>query len=347
MPEKMQAVLKVERAAGAEIREVDVPAIGPRDILVKVKATSICGTDVHIYDWDPWAQSRIVPPLIFGHEFCGEVVEVGAEVGEPAPGAFISAESHIVDNNCYQCRTGQKHVCRNMVIIGVDRPGSFAEYIAIPAENAWVNPSDLPPEIATLEEPFGNAVHTALAHSLASKTVLVTGCGPIGLMAIAVARASGATAVYATEVNPYRLALAEKMGATLAFNPREVDAVEEIMKVTRGEGVDVLLEMSGHPAAIEQGFTLLKNGGRVAMLGLPSKPLEFDFANHVIFKGATVYGVTGRRIHETWYQMTKLLTGGAVDLAPLVTHRFPLDQFEQAMAVIHCGQSGKVVLFPP
>ncbi len=346
MTETMRAIIKPQAAPGLELVERPIPQVGPRDVLVKVKAASICGTDLHIYRWDPWAQGRIKPPLIVGHEFCGEVVERGSEVHTVQVGDFISAESHVVCGVCTYCRTGQGHLCPNTQIIGVDRDGAFAEYVVIPAENAWVNPPGMPPEIATLLENFGNAVHTAFATDVRARKVLITGCGPVGLMTIPVVKAGGARAIYATDISPYRLELARKMGADLVINAAEEDVVGLILEATEGEGVDVLLEMSGAPSAIHQGFTLLKDGGEVALLGLSPGPFEFDLNNHIIFKGATVHGIIGRRLWETWFQMRGLLKAGVVDLSPVVTHRFALDEFEQAFAVMASGQSGKVVMFP-
>lgn len=346
MIEQMRAVLKAEPGPGLTLTTVEVPRIGPDEILVRVRAASICGTDLHIYRWDEWARGRIRPPLILGHELCGEVVACGELVDTVQIGDFISAESHVTCGVCSQCRTGRRHLCQNTHIIGVDRDGAFAEYIAIPAENAWVNPPDMPPEIACLLENFGNAVHTAFATDLTAKKVLVTGCGPVGLMTIEVVRSAGPRAIYATDIRPYRLALARRLGADLALNPQEVDIVQVILEETEGEGVDVLLEMSGAPSAINQGFTLLKDGGEAALLGLSPGPFEFDLNNHIIFKGATVYGIIGRKIWETWYQMRGLLKAGAVNLRPIVTHLFPLEEFERAFEVMAAGESGKVVLFP-
>ncbi len=346
MPEKMKAVVKAEAAPGAQLMMVDVPEVGPGEVLVKVKATSICGTDVHIYRWDPWARSRIKPPMVFGHEFAGEIVELGPGVTTLKERDYVSAETHVVCGVCERCRMGQAHICQTVSIIGVDRPGSFAEYVSIPARNAWLNPPDMPAEVASIQEPFGNAVHTALSSDLAGKSVLVTGCGPIGLMAIGVARSSGASAVYGTEVVPYRLKLASRMGADLVLNPRETDVVSQIMTATDSQGIDVLLEMSGNPSALHEGFAVLRSGGYAALLGIPSGPMELDLANEIIFKGAKVYGVTGRHIWRTWYQTRALLSSGAVDVGPIITHRLPLEDFEQGLQLMSAGQCGKVVLDP-
>lgn len=343
--ESMKALIKAKPAPGLEITDVPVPEPAPNEVLVKVQATSICGTDLHIYQWDEWAQSRVSPPLIVGHEICGEVVDRGVNVTEPEVGAFVSLESHVVCNACAYCRSGQGHLCENTQVIGVDRDGGFAEYIAIDAQNAWPNPPDLPLEIAVLQENFGNAVHTAFAVDLRAKKVLVTGSGPVGLMTIAVARATGARAIYATDISRYRLDFARRMGADLAVHAED-DVHTLILQQTDGEGVDVLLEMSGAPPAIEQGFSLLKPGGEAALLGLSPGPFTFDWNEHLVFKGARVYGVYGRELWQTWYQARGLVRSGAVDLSPLVTHRFTFDEYERAFEVMASGESGKVMMTP-
>ncbi len=346
MPETMRGLVKASGAPGLEMSKIPVPKVGSHEVLVKIRATSICGTDLHIYRWDPWAASRLHPPLVVGHECCGEVVEVGAEVDQVRVGDFVSLESHVVCGRCDMCLTGRGHLCRNTLILGVDRDGCFADYVCVPAVNAWVDPADMPAEIATLQENFGNAVHTAFTADVRSRKVLVTGCGPVGLMAIAVAKAIGARAVYATDVSSYRLRLAERMGADLAVNAAETNVVDEILRATDGEGADVLLEMSGAQSALRDGFALLKPGGEAALLGLPGHPIEFDLDRLLIFKGVTVRGVIGRRLWETWYQSRGLLRSGAVDLRPVVTHHFPLDRFADAFELMASGNCGKVVLYP-
>jgi threonine 3-dehydrogenase len=346
MADTMRAVVKAKPGVGFELRQVPLPKVGPHDVLVRVKAASICGTDLHIYRWDPWAAKRIQLPLVVGHEACGEIVEIGRDVTEVKVGDYISAESHVVCGVCDMCRTGRGHLCRNTRILGIDRDGCFAEYVAIPAINAWANPPEMPAEIASLQENFGNAVHTAFTADVRAKKVLVTGCGPVGLMTIAVAKAIGARAVYATDISPYRLKLARTMGADAAFNSREVDVVRAIQDATEGEGVDILLEMSGAPSALREGFQLLKPGGEAALLGLPGRPFEFDFDNLLIFKGLTVYGVIGRRMWETWYQARGLMRAAAVDLGLVATHRFSLQEFEKAFELMMSGQCGKVILLP-
>jgi len=331
----MQAVVKAEPGAGLTMRDVPVPEIGPHDVLVNVKASSICGTDLHIHRWDPWAQGRLKPPLVVGHEACGEIAQVGRDVRVIKEGDFVSLESHVVCGTCDMCLTGRGHLCRNTSILGVDRDGVFADYVAVPAINAWPDPPGRPFEIASLQENFGNAVHTAFTVDLRAKKVLVTGCGPVGIMAIAVAKAIGARSVYATDVSAYRLELAQTMGADGIFNDREVNIVDAVTEATEGEGVDVLLEMSGAPSAI-----------RAALLGLPGQAMEFDFDNLLIFKGIKVHGVIGRRLWETWFQARGLLRSGAVDLQPIVTHRFPLSEFDKAFELMESGDCGKVVLLP-
>ena len=310
-----------------------------------MRATSICGTDLHIYKWDEWARKRIRPPLVVGHEFCGHVAAVGRDVTEVKEGDFVSAESHITCGHCAQCRTGNGHICQNTRIIGVDRDGCWAEYIAMPAYNLWPNAPDMAPEIACMLENFGNAVHTAFASDLTAKKVLITGCGPVGLMAVAVAKAAGARAIYATDISPYRLRLARELGATHALNVAEVDVVDVIKQDTGGHGVDVLLEMSGAQPAIAQGFQALRDGGEAALLGLAPGTIGFDINSAIIFKGATVHGIVGRELWGTWFRMRGLLNSGAVDLSPLVTHRFTLEQWEDAVQIMNSGASGKVVMF--
>ncbi len=342
----MRAIAKTAAGPGLELVELPDPVPGPGEVLLQVKATSICGTDLHIRDWDPWAATRVRPPLVVGHEMCGVVVAHGEGVADPPLGQLVSVESHVIDNRCSFCRTGKGHLCERTEVLGVDRDGVYADFVVVPAQNAWPDPGDMPYSIATLQENFGNAVHTVSTPQVAGRKVLVTGCGPVGLMTIAAARAFGARAVYATDVSDYRLELAAKMGVELALNPTRDDVVSRLDAATEGEGVDVVCEMSGAAAAIRQGLTSLKPGGEVALLGLTSAPIELDIDTNVIFKGATVHGITGRRLWDTWYQMRALLRGGAVDLAPLVTHRFALDDYERAFDLMASGECGKVVMFP-
>lgn len=346
MSEMMRAVVKPAPGPGLEIREVPLPTIGPDDVLVRVRAASICGTDLHVYRWDEWAAGRVRPPVVVGHEVCGEVVDRGPHVTTPGLGDFVSLESHVICNTCAFCRTGQGHICENTRLIGIDRDGGFAEYIAIPAQNAWPNPPDLPLEVAVLQENFGNAVHTAFAFDLRAKKVLVTGCGPVGLMTIAAARAIGARAIYATDISRYRIDFARRMGADLALHAAEDPVHEAIRDATDGDGVDVLLEMSGAPAAIDQGFSLLKPGGDAALLGVAPGPILFDWNAHIVFKAARVQGISGRRLWQTWYQGRGLIRSGAVDLSPMVTDRFSLEDFHDAFDRMASGDSGKVMLTP-
>ncbi len=344
MQGKMKAALKVEAAPGAKVALVDIPCIGSRDVLVQVKAASICGTDMHIYEWDAWAQSRMQVPRIFGHEFAGEVVEVGSEITSLVPGDFVAAETHITCGHCYQCRTGQAHVCRNVQILGVDRDGAFAEYIAIPEKVAWKTGKEIEHSVASIQEPFGNAVHATFASDITNKTVAVFGCGPIGLWAVGLCHVSGSSTIFAIEPNHKRLDIATKMGADHVLNPVEVDPVEQILQITDGLGVDVVLEMSGHPQAIRQSFKVLRFGGRVSLLGLPSRLVEFDLANDIIFKGATVYGISGRLIFDTWYRTRRILEAGQLDLKQVITHTLPFEQIHKAMEIMKSGDCGKIVL---
>ena len=346
IPKTMRAIVKPEDSPGLVMREVPVPRPGPREVLIKVKATSICGTDLHIFRWDPWARSRITPPIIVGHEFSGIVVERGKMVHEVKEGDYVSAESHIICHVCQECRTGQGHLCQNTKIIGVDRDGCWADYIVMPAENMWLNPPEMPFEVASLQENFGNAVHTAFSTDLTARRVLVTGCGPVGLMTIMVAKAAGAHTIYATDISNYRLRMARNLGADFAINVTQENAYEIIMSDSDGEGVDVLLEMSGAPQAADLGFKVLKPGGEASLLGLYPSDIPFDMNNGVIFKGATVRGIIGREIWGTWYRMRRLLSRGLVDLSQIITHRFALEDFEQALQVMQSGRSGKVVMFP-
>lgn len=343
---KMKAIVKHHRGYGAELQMVDIPQIKEDEVLIKVKATSICGTDVHIYTWDEWSESRVNPPYVFGHEFAGEIVEVGSKVTNVVLGDQVSAETHIVCYECPQCLTGDYHICKNTKIIGVDTHGCFAEYVALPAVNVWKNPKDMPYDVASVQEPMGNAVHTVLAGDVAGKTVAVIGCGPIGIMAVGVAKAAGASQVIAIDLNEYRLDLATKMGATTVINAKENNPVDLVMELTDGNGVDVICEMSGHPIAMNQGFKMVTNGGRVSILSLPVRPVELDITNDIVFKGVTVQGITGRKMYTTWQQVSRLLKSGQVDLKPMITHHFPLEDFEKGFDLMISGQCGKVVLQP-
>ena len=345
-PTTMKTLRKMQPGRGLSLETAPVPAIGPGDVLVRVKAASICGTDLHIYGWDRWSQGRIKPPVTLGHEFCGVVERAGEEVSSVKPGDFVSAEMHVNCGHCHQCRLGQAHVCQNLHIIGIDWDGAFAEFVKIPASNIWKLDPAIPEHYAAILDPLGNAVHAVLAGPIAGQTVLVTGCGPSGRMAIAVAKACGSATVFATEVNEYRRAMAAKMGADVVLNPAAEDAVARILAETAGTGVDALLEMSGHPAAIQQGFKALRAGGRASLLGIPTEPVTLDLVNDVICKGATVQGIYGRRMYDTWMQMTALLKAGRVNLDPLFGERVTLEQFESAFSKLQSGHAGKILLYP-
>ena len=346
MPATMNALRKTQPGKGLQIEKVQVPALGPRDVLVRVKATSICGTDLHIYGWDRWSQGRIKPPLTLGHEFCGSVEKVGEEVSAVRAGDFVSAEMHLNCGHCHQCRLGQAHICQNLRIIGIDLDGAFAEFVKIPATNIWKLDPAIPEHYAAILDPLGNAVHTVLAGAIAGQTALVTGCGPIGLMSIAVAKACGSSTVFATETNEHRRALAKDMGADFVINPAVDDTAKKIRETTGGTGVDVLLEMSGNPAAIQQGFKALRAGGRASLLGIPTENVPLDLVEDVIFKGATVQGIYGRRMYETWVEMTALLKAGRVNLEPLFGERIMLENFENAFAKLQSGLAGKILMYP-
>lgn len=321
--------------------DVPVPEIRDDEVLIRVRRAGVCGTDVHIYDWDQWAQNRCRPPFTVGHEFAGDVVRTGKLVTDVREGDRVTAEGHIVDGRCLLCRTGNAHVCPHTRIIGVDRDGCFADYIAMPATNVWHLDDATPYEIGGIMDPMGNAFHTALTAEIPGSVVLITGCGPIGLFAVGICRAAGASRVIASDVNETRLALARQLGADDAVHPNEAE--EAVKRATGGLGADVVLEMSGVPSAIHQAFALVRVGGRVQMLGIPAKSMDVNFASEVIFKGLTIYGVVGRRMYETWIQMTRFLRAGEFDPTPVITHRFPLEEYDAAIAAIKSGAAGKVV----
>jgi threonine 3-dehydrogenase len=342
----MKALRKMQAARGLSYENAPVPSIGAADVLVRVRTASICGTDLHIYGWDRWSQGRIKPPVTLGHEFCGVVERVGEEVTAVKAGDFVSAEMHVNCGHCHQCRLGEAHICQNLRIIGIDQDGAFAEFVKIPAPNIWKLDAAIPEHYGAILDPLGNAVHTVLAGAIAGQTVLVTGCGPIGLMAIAVAKACGSSTVFATETNEQRRAMAKKMGADVVLNPAQTDSVAQIKAETSGTGVDVLLEMSGNPAAIQQGFRALRAGGRASLLGIPTESVPLDLVNDVIFKGATVQGIYGRRMYGTWVQMTALLKAGRLNLEPLFGERTPMAKFENAFALLQGGLAGKILMYP-
>jgi len=344
----MWAIRKPGPEPGLALEEVPVPAPGDDEVLVRVEAASVCGTDLHIFHWDAWSQHRIVPPLTVGHEFAGTVVEVGRFVRHAAIGDYVSAESHVTCGACFHCRTGQAHLCERTQILGVDRDGALAEYVAVPESVLWQNDrAKLPPEIATLQEPFGNAVFATSQLDLTGRSVAILGCGPIGLFSIAIARASGAGRVLASDRAPFRLALAERMGVTEAANVDEVaDVPACFVERNEGEELDAVFEMSGSPRAIADAFRIVRNGGRVVLFGIPSRPVEIDVAEALIFKNLTVSAVNGREVFATWYKTRWLLEHGVVDLRPLVTHELPLADFAQAFAALDAGEACKVVFYP-
>lgn len=344
MASSMKALVKPNAAPGFRLTEVPVPEIGPGDVLIAVEKAGLCGTDHHIYAWDAWAQQRIKPPLVVGHEFMGRVAAVGADVRSVRAGERVSAEGHIADLTCLLCRTGQAHICEHVQIIGVDRDGAFAQFVAIPAYNVWRLDPAIGDECAAIFDPLGNAVHTVMAAGVSVKSVVISGVGSIGLLAIQVARAAGALAVYAVDVNPARLEFAKRLGADQVFIANQPDLVGEVRRQTRGDGADVLLEMSGNAATIDLGLQLLRNGGTAALLGLPASPVTLDFAERIIFKGLTVLGINGRRMFETWYQAEALVKSGRVDPRSVITHVLPYTQFDRAFELMEKGEAVKIVL---
>jgi threonine 3-dehydrogenase len=339
----MQAIVKEKRAPGLSVKSVPKPTPGKGEVLIAVRHAGVCGTDLHIADWDPWAQGRIKPPIVVGHEFAGEIQGLGEGVTGLRIGQLVTAEGHIVCGHCLQCRTGNSHICKNTRIIGVDRDGAFAEYIVMPTTNV-LTLSGIPTEVGAIMDPMGNAFHTVLTAEIPGSTVFVVGCGPIGCFAVGIARAAGATKVIASDVNPKRLALAEKMGANVVINAAKEDVVRTVITETDGEGADVVCEMSGVPSALHQAFASVRLGGRVQLLGIPKGDVPINFADEIIFKGITLYGVIGRRMYQTWHQMRRFLIGGQFDPRPVITHKFPLAKIEEALSVIRSGDAGKVIL---
>lgn len=344
MPSLMNALVKPRPAPGFTLAEVPVPEVGPSDVLIRVEKAGLCGTDHHIYAWDAWAQHRVKPPVVVGHEFMGKVAAVGEAVRSVRVGERVSAEGHVADLTCLLCRTGNAHICEHVRIVGVDRDGAFAEYVAIPEYNVWRLDPAIPDEWAAIFDPVGNAVHTVMAAGVSVESVVVSGVGSIGLIAIQVARAAGALSVYAIDVNPARLELAKRLGADAAFLPTHADLAGEIRRLTGGDGAGVLLEMSGSGVAIDLGLTLLRNGGTAALLGIPADPITLDLAERVIFKGTKLLGINGRRMFETWYQAEALLKSGRVDLTPIVTHVLPYTEFDRAFELMEKGEAVKIVL---
>ncbi len=342
----MKAVVKTKSESGAELLDVPVPTPGSEEVLVKVLASSICGTDLHIFQWNEWAQKRIKKiPQIMGHELCGQVIEVGANVKSIKKDSIISAETHIACGYCYLCRNGLSHICENVKIFGVDIDGVFAEYAVVPASNAWVIEEKIPNDYVSVMEPLGNAIHTVLAGEISGNTVLITGCGPIGLMSILVCRTCGATKIIATEINEYRSHLAKRLGADIVLNPKNNKIIDAVLENTNGKGVDVVLEMSGNQSAINEGLKVLRPGGRYSILGIPDKPLKIDLAE-VVFKYFTIQGINGRLMYSTWFKTTRFLSSGRIDLEPIITHRFRLEEFQKGMELMESGNCGKILLYP-
>jgi threonine 3-dehydrogenase len=338
----MKALVKARPEKGIWMQEVALPEVGHNDVLIRVRRAAICGTDIHIYQWDDWAKNTIPVPLAVGHEFSGEIVECGSEVRGLAPGDRVSAEGHITCGVCRNCRAGRRHLCINTSGVGVNRPGAFAEYIAVPAFNVFKLPEAISDEMASILDPLGNATHTALSFDLVGEDVLITGAGPIGIMAVAIARFAGARHIVITDINDYRLALARKMGASAALNVTRESLADTMKTLGMTEGFDVGLEMSGNASAFRDMLKTMHHGGKIAMLGIPPDEMAIDW-NQVIFKGLVLKGIYGREMFETWYKMASMLQSGLV-IEPVITHRFDADDFKPAFELMASGQSGKVIL---
>ncbi|SMF49733.1 L-threonine 3-dehydrogenase [Pseudobacteriovorax antillogorgiicola] len=338
----MKALVKRHRKPGLWMEEVKIPEMGPDDLLIKIKKTAICGTDLHIYNWDQWSQKTIPVPMVTGHEFLGVVEKVGSHVKGYQKGDRVSGEGHITCGHCRNCRAGTRHLCRNTVGVGVNRQGSFAEYLVIPARNAFKIPDDISDDIASIFDPYGNAVHTALSFDLVGEDVLITGAGPIGIMAAAVARHAGARHVVVTDINNYRLDLAQKMGATCTVNVKDRQLYDVMRELKMTEGFDVGLEMSGNAHAFNSMLESLNHGGKIALLGIFPDQVAIDWSL-VVFKGLQIKGIYGREMFETWYKMASMLQSG-LDLEPIITHRMNVDDYEKGFAIMNEGLSGKVVL---
>lgn len=338
----MKALAKLKAEPGIWMTEAALPELGHNDLLIKIRKTAICGTDVHIYKWDEWSQNTIPVPMVVGHEYVGEVVGIGQEVKGFAIGDRVSGEGHITCGHCRNCRGGRTHLCRNTEGVGVNRSGAFAEYLVIPAFNAFKIPAEISDDLASIFDPFGNAVHTALSFDLVGEDVLITGAGPIGIMAAAVARHVGARHVVITDVNEYRLQLARDMGVTRAVNVAETSIESVMAELGMTEGFDVGMEMSGVPAAFNSMLSAMNHGGNIALLGIPPSDMGIDW-NQVIFKGLVIKGIYGREMFETWYKMASLIQSG-LDLTPIITHHYHVDDFQEGFEMMCSGQSGKVIL---
>ena len=338
----MKALVKANREPGLWLEDVAEPKCGINDVLIRVDRTGICGTDLHIYNWDAWAQKTIPVPMVVGHEFVGEIVEVGANVNDFFPGEIVSGEGHVVCGRCRNCLAGRRHLCAHTSGIGVNRPGAFAEYIALPMSNVWHHRPDIDLDVASIFDPLGNAVHTALSFDVLGEDVLITGAGPIGLMAVAVVRHAGARFVVITDVNAHRLDIAKKMGADIALNVSNGSLADVQTQLGMTEGFDVGLEMSGNPAAFRSMIDAMCHGGKIAMLGIPNEEIAIDW-NKVVFNMLTIKGIYGREMYETWYKMTVMIQSG-LDIAPVITHRFGADDFHRGFEAMKSGESGKVIL---
>ena len=338
----MKALIKRDKKPGLWLEDVPEPSIGINDVLIRVQLTGICGTDLHIYQWDDWAQRTIPVPMVIGHEFVGEIVATGSNVSDFHTGELVSGEGHVVCGRCRNCLAGRRHLCAHTQGVGVNRPGAFAEYIALPMSNIWRHSPSVRRDIAAIFDPFGNATHTALSFPVLGEDVLITGAGPIGIMAAAVARHAGARHVVISDVNPYRLELARKVGVTLALNPAETSIAQAQARLGMQEGFDVGLEMSGNAAAFREMLANMSHGAKIAMLGIPAAEMAIDWTT-VIFNMITIKGIYGREMYETWYKMTVMLESG-LDISPVITHHFPYSDYEQGFAVMQSGKSGKVLL---
>lgn len=338
----MKALAKSKSEQGLWLVDVDEPAFGINDVLIRIDRTGICGTDVHIYNWDAWAQKTIPVPMVVGHEFVGEIVDIGSNVADFRPGDIVSGEGHVVCGRCRNCMAGRRHLCADTKGVGVNRPGAFAEYLSLPMTNVWHHDHRIDRDVASIFDPFGNAVHTALSFPVLGEDVLITGAGPIGCMAAAVARHAGARYVVVTDINPWRLELASKMGATHTLDVRVQSIAQIQKKLGMIEGFDVGLEMSGNPQAFHDMIDNMSHGGKIAMLGIPEKEIAIDW-NKVVFNMLTIKGIYGREMYETWYKMTVMIQGG-LDISPVITHRFHYTEFQKAFEVMRSGNSGKVIL---
>jgi threonine 3-dehydrogenase len=338
----MKALVKSRSERGLWLEDIPEPTIGINDVLIRVQKTGICGTDVHIYQWDEWAQKTIPVPMAIGHEFVGEIVQVGSNVKDFHPGDIVSGEGHVTCGHCRNCMAGRRHLCAQIFGLGVDRPGAFAEFVSLPVANIWRHHPDIDRDVAAIFDPFGNAVHTALSFNVVGEDVLITGAGPIGIMSIPVIKHAGARHVVITDMNAYRLDLARRMGATLAVNPNETPLADVQKQLHMAEGFDVGLEMSGNPVALRDMIANMSHGGKIALLGIPAKPSEMDW-RQVIFNMITIKGIYGREMYETWYKMSVMLESG-VDISPVITHRFDHTEFEKGFEAMMSGMTGKVIL---